>query len=124
MSRLRGACGFYPRLVFCPQTAFRVSYRNQKLLIIGGQFDAMIYNFDINLNKNDEIYKIGLSYDQTVSRMRTNTNGTIEISFIISSIFTLLNPLPNILEELIITDSFVFISLSLIPSVNLEAIFF
>lgn len=62
-----------------------ISYRNQKLLIIGGHFDALIYDFDINLNKNDDTYKIGLSYDQTVSKMRTNTNGTIEISFKICS---------------------------------------
>ena len=63
-----------------------LSYRNQTPLIADlKRADAIIINFGLAGDKNKEsiVYKIGYSYDLTISDLRSNTAGTHEIALII-----------------------------------------
>lgn len=63
-----------------------LSYRNQTPLIADfKRADAIIVNFGLAGDKNKEsiVYKIGYSYDLTISDLRSNTAGTHELALII-----------------------------------------
>lgn len=62
-----------------------VAVRNQTPLIPDvRRQDAMIVTFGLNNNWNNEIfYKVGYSYDLTVSNLKSNTAGTHEIAIVV-----------------------------------------
>ena len=65
-----------------------MAYRNQTPLIANlRKADALVVTFGLNdvLPQRDIIYKLGYSYDLTVSNLKSNTHGTHEIALVLEN---------------------------------------
>jgi len=65
-----------------------ILYRNQTPMIANVQkADAMVVTFGLNdvLPKSDWTYKLGYSYDLTVSGLKSNTHGSHEIALVVEN---------------------------------------
>lgn len=59
-------------------------FRNQNYLMVPGKFDSFIVTVGTHLSpKNNVSYRIAYSFDMTVSRLRTSSIGTHEVSLIV-----------------------------------------